>query len=518
MYGLFGLIVLIYCIFQFCETILTLLDAKLLPVFESYVRENVVTEIIDRHSQQYTELDLGNITSKLIKLPAYLRDAFYRSKAFLFNHILSVITTGLYLWYCHWSLGLIFIVAFGLLGISSWFFCNKCFNLSYSRESSFDNMQESVQDLLSNLLSVYTSRKEETEKSNLSTLNKVVIKNTQNSIYCGIPFRIIFSVIFLLLFTGITGTGIYLHQTNQIKLDLFVSSFIVTFAMLKTCMHFYYDFDSFIYLKGGLKVVEDYLNQMPEPDSNQPQTPSTLRRSIPDIPERGGVEIEIKNLTFSYRNKQHQQQQSTPPTLHNISLHIPAGQHVAIMGGIGSGKSSLGQLLAKLQSFQKGDILFNGTSIQTISIENVRKSIHYVSQTPRLFNRTLLENLNYGNATVTVDRVYAILKDLQLYDLLTVFQKYMFNSVGKQGALLSGGQRQIVWLIRALFTPSDVVILDEPTSALDSVSQNQIILLIQYMIGNRTLILITHDTDLLQLVNRKINLMNGNLISDQEYS
>ena len=221
MYGLFGLIILIYCIFQFCETILTLLDAKLLPVFESYVRENVVTEIIDRHSQQYTELDLGNITSKLIKLPAYLRDAFYRSKAFLFNHILSVITTGLYLLYCHWSLGLIFIVAFGLLGISSWFFCNKCFNLSYSRESSFDNMQESVQDLLSNLLSVYTSRKEETEKSNLSTLNKVVIKNTQNSIYCGIPFRIIFSVIFLLLFTGITGTGIYLHQTNQIKLDLF---------------------------------------------------------------------------------------------------------------------------------------------------------------------------------------------------------------------------------------------------------------------------------------------------------
>jgi len=509
MYVLFGIIILIYCIFQFCETILTLLDAKLLPVFESYIRENVVTEIIDRHRQKYIELDLGNITSKLIKLPAYLRDAFYRSKAFFFNHILSVITTGLYLLYCHWSLGLIFIFAFVLLGISAWIFCNKCLKLSYYRESSFDNMQESIQDLLYNLLSVYTSRKEEKEKSNLNYLNNIVIKNTQNSIYCGIPFRIIFSIIFLLLFAGVTGTGIYLNQTKRLKIELLISSFIVTFAMLKTCMHFYYDFESFIYLQGGLKVVEDYLKQMPFDNKLENQNQNQNENVIPYITERGGVDIELKNVTFFYNKKK-----QSIPTLNNISLQIPAGQQIAIMGGIGSGKSSLGQLMAKLQCFQDGSILLNGTSITNISIENIRKSIHYVSQIPRLFNRTLLENLNYGNATVTPERVYAILKDLNLTELLYVFKKNMFNSVGKQGALLSGGQRQIVWLIRALFTPSDILILDEPTSALDNKSQKQIIQLIQYMIGNRTLILITHDTDLLHLVKRKVKLVNGNISTD----
>jgi ABC-type multidrug transport system fused ATPase/permease subunit len=506
---LFGIIVLIYCVFQLCETFLTLMDAKLLPKFESFVRENVVSEIIDRHSQRYTELDLGNITSKLIKLPTYLRDAFYRTKGFLFNHVISVITTAAYLFYCHPWLGAIFSVAFGLLGLSAYAFCNRCCHLSYRREASFDHMQESIQDLLYNLLSVYNSRNEEPEKERLQRLNELVIKHTQNSVYCGVPFRIIFSIIFLVLFTAITGAGIYLHRTKRLGLDILVSSFIVTFAMLKTCMHFYYDFESFVYLQGGLKVVEDYLKNMPSIDIAESQKQT--------VPRAGnGVRIQIQNVSFTYpASKRIASRRSSANVLSNISLEIPAGQRVAIMGGIGSGKSSLGQLLVKLQQYQRGTLLLNGRDMHDISIQNVRQSIHYVAQHPRLFNRTLLHNLQYGNPNVTPKDVYDILHRLQMHDVLHVFQQYMHQPVGKQGGELSGGQRQIAWVLRALFTPSDVLILDEPTSALDVLTRGRVIQLIQTMTGQRTLVLITHDTELLPLVTRQIVLADGRIISDK---
>jgi ABC-type multidrug transport system fused ATPase/permease subunit len=516
---LFGTVVGIFVLFQVFDTALTYMDAHIMPKFEAFVRRHVVDVIMDRHAEHYAELDLGNITSKLIKLPANLNSLFYNAKTFLFNHVLSTIFTVGYLYYCHWSLGAIFTVAFGILALLTWNFCARCRAPSYVRDLTFDNMQESVHDILYNLQSVHSSRTMEYEKQNVDKLNNDTVSKVQEWVFCGIPYRLVFAVLFLAVFAGVTGMGIRLYRQHQMTLALLVSSFMVTFSILRTCIHFYYDFENYIYVSGSIQVVSDYIDSLP--DKIDEHVSSSLDLDELSVAARtsaeaqvlasGPVDISLKHVSFA--------NPSGSSVFENVSLMVPANTRLAIVGGIGSGKSTLAHMITRFRSPTSGTIYMNGVPIEDIPLDHIRKAVYYVPQQPRLFNRTLWENICYGRDSETIaearpttggdggsgggsggvhpDHVYKMLERLDMRELAQVFREKMHQSVGKQGSHLSGGQRQITLLLRAILNhDARVLILDEPTSALDAVSRDQVIKLILSVAKNRTLIVITHDREL----------------------
>lgn len=508
---LFGTVVGIFVVFQILDTVLTYIDAKLMPRFEAFVRRHVVDVIIDRHAQHYAELDLGNITSKLIKLPTNLNILFYRMKTFIFNHVFSIIVAVGYLFFCHPYLGAIFTVAFGLVALFTWAFCRQCSTPSYRRDESFDAMQESIQDILYNLQSVYVNDTQGEERDRIDELNDHTVKRVQDWVFCGIPYRVIFAVIFLSVFAAVTWTSIWLFRNKRLTLALLVSSFMVTFAILRTCIGFYHDFEDFIYVQGGMQVVSDYIDSLPAPCTDE----ASLQSRVPAHPKHDGVDIVFDEVSFvpeaTPRETRAAATPTTPsrPLFDKFSLTLRAGQHVTVMGGIGSGKTTLAHMLLKLRCPTSGRITFNGTSLADLSASAVRQVVHYVPQHPRLFDRTLWENLVYGNhdPTLTRERVFALLQELRLDDVATVFREKMDESVGKQGSLLSGGQRQIVVLLRAVFnTEAKVLILDEPTSALDEKSRNQVVQLVREVAKGRTLLLITHDRALVGMTEGVVRL------------
>lgn len=507
----FVALVVLFTVFQLLEIWVTVIDARLVPSFESFVRENVVDEVITRHKLQYAELDLGDLTSKLIKLPSYMRDVFYRAKAFLLFHVLTAVTTGAYLFYCHWSLGLVFSFVALVLAAGSWSFARHCKRSSYEREEAFDHTQESIQDVLANLLAVYNSQNEAGEQLRVQRLNANLNHKVQKSVHCGIPYRILFAVAFLVLFAGITGLGIYLYHTGRIELDLFVSSFIITFAMLKTCMSIYYDMDSLVYLKGGLQVVEDFLDGLPKKSADCEGSTEPTQRPTRRIRLRPmeGVAVRFDRVSFWYGSL------NAPPALDRLSLHIPAGQRVAIRGGVGSGKSTMSHLLMRLQCQQKGAVFVNGIDTRGLDISSLRSAVHYVGQHPRLFNRTLWENLSYGNSELkSEEQVYELLQSLQMVGVARVFRALMHEPVGKNGSRLSGGQRQVAWVLRGMLTPSNAIILDEPTASMDDRTRDQVMKLITGLAGSRTTIIITHDPALLRIASRVVTLEGGRLTLD----
>lgn len=522
---LFGIVVSIFVVFQILDTVLTYIDAKLMPMFEAFVRRHVVDVIIDRHTQHYAELDLGNITSKLIKLPNNLNLLFYRVKTFLFNHVFSIIVAVGYLYYCHPYLGAIFTSAFVLLSIFTWSFCSTCSTPSYNRDATFDQMQESIQDILYNLQSVYVNRTQDEERDRIDVLNDHTVTRVQEWVFCGIPYRVIFGALFLCVFAGVTWTSIWLFRKKKMSLALLVSSFMVTFAILRTCISFYHDFEDFIYVNGGMQVVSDYLDSLPENRKDD----DANRHTVPKHPKHDGVDIVFdrvsfvpelpppppdvavppSHLTAAASTTATASPSATKPLFHDFTLRLPAGKHVAVMGGIGSGKTTLAHLLMKLRSPTSGTITFNGTPIDQLSTAAVRRTVHYVPQHPRLFNRTLWENIVYGNHdnTLTETRVYSLLESLKLHDVLQVFRQKMHQPVGKQGSLLSGGQRQIVVLLRAVFnTHAKVLILDEPTSALDETCRDQVLKLVREVAKGRTLVVITHDSGLVGMMGGVVRL------------
>lgn len=489
-YWLFGLLVFIFMLFQLIDTCLTVMDADLMPRFESTMRMFMTERIVAQMKEAYSELELGDITSKLIKLPAHMRTLFQRCKVFSFNHVLSILFSAAYLFYCHWSIGAIFSVNFLVITITTYLFCTRCAQRSCTRETTFDAAQEGIQDILYNLMSVYNSHTEHAEHQRVTAYNADVNVRTRDYVMCGLPYRIVLAVCFVSIFAGCTLAGIWLYQRQHITLAILISSFIVAFAMLRTCMSFYFDFDSFIYVYGGIKVVDDFLKRLPLPPprvsavAHTNDARATLTTTSPP-------HISLREVTYVAKNQR--------VVVSDITFDIRPYTRTVITGRIGSGKSTVAKLIVRLIRPTSGRVLIDDVDANQLSIATLRRIIYYSPQTPRLFNRTLYENLVYGNETTCTEHdIYALLHALELFDLERVFRSKMHKVVGKNAHRLSGGQQQIVVLIRAYFYKARVYIFDEPTSALDRESRQNVLRMIDHMGQNATIVLVTHDDDLIR--------------------
>jgi ABC-type multidrug transport system fused ATPase/permease subunit len=151
-----------------------------------------------------------------------------------------------------------------------------------------------------------------------------------------------------------------------------------------------------------------------------------------------------------------------------------------------------------------------------MNIDKMRKYISYIPQHPKLFDRTLYENISYGleSHEVNEDKIYRTLESAGLESVSDKFRKMMHKKVGKNGSELSGGQRQIVWLVRSLLKNNRMIILDEPTSSLDDDNKNKVVTLIEELSKRRNIILITHDNSILKNMDRIIKLDKGKIIQD----
>ena len=145
----------------------------------------------------------------------------------------------------------------------------------------------------------------------------------------------------------------------------------------------------------------------------------------------------------------------------------------------------------------------------------------YIPQHPQLFNRTLWENITYGLTPEEIKKIreediYKILDDLGMDDLSSKFKEKMHKNVGKGGSHLSGGQKQVIWLLRCIYKNAEILIVDEPTNGLDPESKIRIINLLKFLKNKKTLLVITHDKDVLPVGDRVIEFKNGVIIRDEK--
>ena len=218
------------------------------------------------------------------------------------------------------------------------------------------------------------------------------------------------------------------------------------------------------------------------------------------------VKIEIKNLYYSIDNKQ---------ILKNINLNINKNENIVITGNIGSGKSTLAKIIFGLYTYKNGSIKFNNIEKNNLNSDILKKYITYIPQHPKLFNRTLYENLTYGLKDVSINKIYDILDELKLFELKKKYVDIMYNKTGKNGSNLSGGQRQIVWLLRSILKNNRMIILDEPTSSLDNNTKNKVMKLIQKLGKTKNVIIISHDKEIYKYMDRLIELKNGIIIKNK---
>ncbi len=221
-------------------------------------------------------------------------------------------------------------------------------------------------------------------------------------------------------------------------------------------------------------------------------------------------DIRFEDVSLHYFHKK--------PVLNNISLTIRAGEKVALVGPTGSGKSSLASLLPRFYEPSAGQVLIDGQEIKNYTIKSLRSQIAVVFQEPILFATTIAENIAYGRPGATIDEIVNAAKRAKIHSIIEGLPEGYDTVIGERGGTLSGGQRQCVSIARALIKDAPIVILDEPTSGVDMPSAILVMEAIKELMQGRTILLISHQEQTLQDVDRVIKLRKGEIVDDSSFA
>ncbi len=249
------------------------------------------------------------------------------------------------------------------------------------------------------------------------------------------------------------------------------------------------------------KTSYETLNEIISQPSERPDGKKFVER-----PAFSG-KIEFVDVTFTYPNAE-------VPAIKNVSFTINPGEHVAIIGRIGSGKSTIEKLILGLYEADSGQILIDGIDIKQIDPADLRKNIAYVSQDITLFRGTVKDNITYKATHASDSRMLRASQISGTYEFIKKHPKGYEMPVGERGQGLSGGQRQSIGIARAFLLDAPIMLMDEPSNAMDQITEAKLLENLQRNLKNVTSIIVTQKMTLLKIVERVIVMNEGKLLID----
>ena len=239
-------------------------------------------------------------------------------------------------------------------------------------------------------------------------------------------------------------------------------------------------------------------------------TPIAIQTGTTALPLAGvRGEVQFEHVTFAYAQQ--------APVVENLALHIPAGKTIAIVGATGSGKSTLVKLLLRFYEIQQGRITVDGQDIRTLSLQDLRRCIGWVSQDVFLFHGTVAENIAYGSFGASREAIRQAAELAEAHEFIQRLPQGYDTIVGERGQKLSGGQRQRLAIARALLKDPPILILDEATSAVDNETEAAIQRSLEHITQNRTTIAIAHRLSTIRHADRIYVMESGKLVEQGQH-
>ena len=499
----------LWIINQILYASMDVLDSYMIPKVQSYIRINLVNDIINTFKNNYEELEIGSIISKLVKLPFTIRDIQHQLRNFFIPTFVILLAAILYFFSINTVLGIIGIIGFVVFVLILYYASIVCIKKTSIKDKLHNELHENIGDIFNNLLPMYSSNTMEKEINMLYGQEKILDDTYKESIICSLKVKLTYAISYFMFFLVINGYSFYLFSKKQIKLDSLISILIIVLYLISNLSATAGEIRDMIFNLGVIEETQVYLNKLLK---NYPKLGETQKLNNKNKNNKNKNKINIKHGKIEFKNIEFSYPSTNIPIFQNFNIIFKPNESVGIIGKIGSGKSTLIKLLLRLNEYQKGDIRIDNQNIMDYNEDTIRYNISYVPQNPKLFNRSIYDNIVYGIDNVKKNDVILLLKKFNVYDMFNDLKDGLDTSVGKNGEKVSGGQRQTIFLLRSVLRNNKILILDEPTSALDSQSREYIFKILKTLMVNRTFIVITHDLELLKIVDRIVEFDKGQII------
>jgi ATP-binding cassette subfamily B protein len=302
---------------------------------------------------------------------------------------------------------------------------------------------------------------------------------------------------------AVVGAGLLIGPAGGLTAGALVGFVFLTYRFLEPIAEFTEVIDQVQSAVASLRRVLGVLDTPIGPA--QPSSPTLL--------PKGALSIDFVDVSFAYGSRLDDVDDDTP-VLNSINLHVPGGQHIALVGPSGSGKTTLARLIARLADPTLGNVLLGGVGLTRVENADLRRRLIVVPQEPFLFADTIAYNLRFASPEATDAVLQNAFSDLELDDWLETLPNGIQTHVGQRGGSLSAGERQLVALVRAAVVRPDVLILDEATSSVDASTEVRISRALRKLALGRTTVSIAHRLSTAARAERIVVLENGRIVED----
>ena len=453
-------------------------------------------EYLSHHSKEYfNNRFAGALTNKISNAVEGSGELISRILWNFFPLVMSIIWFTIFTGISDWRLGLIVIVwALLFIGINI-LFVTKLKPYSYRSANALSTLKGRLVDSLANISLVQ-------EYAHLFEERKYVNRFIKRQYDTGVAhwrfgewMLAANSVLIALFMLVMISSSVYLFQHHVVSIGVIVMAIAIVSDLS----------GQFFFIGQEMTNATKYYGEIKEG-----LTEILQQHTISDEPDAKVLKvsqgaIEIKNMMFEYGETQ---------VFSELSLKIPGGQKVGLVGRSGAGKTTFASLLLRHFDIQEGEIAIDGQNIRHVTLESLRKAIAFVPQDTSLFHRTIKENIQYGSPQTSDEDISKAAKLSHADEFIQKLPQGYDTLVGERGVKLSGGQRQRIAIARAFLKNSPIVVLDEATSSLDSHSEHAIQESIEKLMKERTVIAIAHRLSTLKEMDRIVVLENGQIVED----
>lgn len=467
------------------------MEAYIVPSYTSFVRQRMFKGTVEKHADNYKDLRVGEHVTRMMDVSRNMKDVLTMTLNDVLPVYLAVICLCVFLWSTNKYIG--GVATAGVLLHTVILCCCIPTNviISARREKYYLELSEKLHDSFGNLMNVYINNMKSHE-IDTNNSNETIHKDLLNKQYVNIRnIIVVLSLVTILTFVSTICVTYNALRKGCINNVTFVSIWIIILLYLSNMMRLS-DMIPIVSSKLGIikcsnRFLVDILDDTAKRDDKYKITDG---------------EVKFDEVTFAYDG-------ASSPILYKLSLHIQAGEKLAIIGTSGSGKTTSMKLLNGMHTPQEGTITIDGHDVSKIALHHLRGQVNYINQRTYLFNTSIVKNIQYGNNS-SADEVLSILQKYQLNAVYGQLKDGIQTNAGVHGGSLSLGMQKVTMLMRGLLRGGQVIVMDEPLAGLDATTREKVMRFVADFTRDKTLVVITHDKEILPMMDRVVQFSDLN--------